>query len=266
MEEKVCYDVNWNTRRVSLKDMVKGRVYFVYGNGSKEDKVMMYLGRVSSGRHMFYQFASAFMVPSGSGIITYGNYGPQVEGIRHNIRLAMGMRAQAECVKGYLKNPGIAGEFPLYPEQGRPHYEQEYLDWYNNSFADGSGPLLASGKVKTDFVKASELVPGCLYYTARNSYPIVFAYMGRRSNGNFIWVRIYSPDWYERHKDGIKSLYAMSDITVSNRRCKAVETAEGDDGLDERMKAAIMQYSGLKIDLTYVDQAFIDGNTSEGYR
>ena len=52
MEEKVVYKRGWRDNYLSLKNLVRGRVYLTV-----EDQVIMYLGVAKSGKHLFYHLS-----------------------------------------------------------------------------------------------------------------------------------------------------------------------------------------------------------------
>lgn len=227
MEEQVMYDIAWRRRYISLKEVVKGHVY-VSRNASRggvgiEADIMMYLGRIKSGLHVFYHFAKARLrnVPNNS-FVTFTNYDAQVNGIRQIIAASMDTQAYSDSIIKFDKNPRIIGEFPV------RDYADVYLNWYHKSFtADDNVPEISAGKITTDHVKTSDLVLGGLYYTNPNGN--VFIYLGRRSDGRFIWYPVYGREHLRVALRNIDRLYANSVVTASNRRCKPVACIHTDD-------------------------------------
>lgn len=261
MEEKVVYKRGWRDNYLSLKNLVRGRVYLTV-----EDQVMMYLGVAKSGKHLFYHFITAVTsveigrtqpeseIPrpqSHYNIITFANYEAQVNGIRQVIELSMASRADSECIVKCKKNPGIIGEFPCC------HYEDKYLAWYKESAAgDPKMPPVVENGMKTDYVSVKDLVPGHFYYTGTG---YVFCFLGRSSEGLFLW---HHASWGNETIDNINNmeyLCAHSEATKSNKRCKPLKLIIYDEdayGPSDYMMKIIEE--GLYVDPQILDQGLIE--------
>lgn len=261
MEEKTVYERGWSDRFVGLKDLVCGRVYF-----TGENKVLMYLGVAKSGKHLFYQFASAVMstrvecrTPDGEApsyrdqytIITFANYDAQVTGIRLIMELSMKSRADRACVIGVKKNPGVIGEFPCC------HYEDKYLAWYKESFSnDQMAPIIIEAGMKTDYVQVKDLVPGHLYYTGAGS---AYCFLGRSSEGYFVWHPVGWGRELRTHIDDAEYLCSCVEVTKNNKRCKPLRLLLRDEDAYLRSPDTLeLAENDTKVDAQILDQGLIE--------
>ena len=257
MEERIKYDMSWDAGVISLKNAKKGHIYVTRKDDKTgETNVIMYLGQLKNGKHAFYHFAKARLVPAGGSRYhqTFGNYDAQVGGIRQIITMSMETRAYADSIVSYDKNPGIVGEFPF------QDYADVYLDWYNKSFTETDNvPEISAGKVKTDYVKVQDLVLGGLYYTSPAG--TIFMYLGRRSDGMFVWSNVYNRERLAEMLEDIEVMYANADVTVSNKHCKPITCGPKDDDICyEWRKDNICELveNPLKFDTFRINQALID--------
>ena len=58
------------------KDLVIGRVYLI-----KDGRLMLYLGKSTTGMYIFYVMASAYLEYTRDDSVTFGNYNIQVKGL-----------------------------------------------------------------------------------------------------------------------------------------------------------------------------------------
>lgn len=260
MEEQVFYDIRWNKKNIGLNKLVRGRVYVTPKKG-----VLMYLGLAKDGQHTFYRFAIPD-ITSYDHIVdrernintpyaTFANYDAQVAGIRRIMEISIDTCACKECIVQFKNNPGIIGEFPC------GHYENRYFTWYQSSFPDGGVPVIGKGKMNTNYVRAKELVLGGLYY-GDGAYPSVFCYLGRKTNGFFVWCEMNQVTWrvWEEVQTGTETLklfYTYAEVTKQNKKLKPIALAAEDDNV-KNLEVKALAERNIAIDLYNVTQEIIN--------
>lgn len=206
--DKIMYTEEW----LRESNLIAGRFYVV-----KDGRVLLYLGRTLTGLYTFYTVGAVHLIYH-NGIITFGNYIPQLGGLEVTIKRTMSMRGQKECLSTYKGIPKIYGELPVYG------HEETYLGWYNASFGNQGDLALAPKEkdINTGFVSSKDLIPGQLYYSGY-CWRSTWVYIGRNSKKEYLWYFISNEQVLLR-MTAIQLLHEL-DKTKQNKKVKPLAMA-----------------------------------------
>lgn len=236
------------------KDLVIGRVYLI-----KDGRLMLYLGKSTTGMYIFYVMASAYLEYTRDDGVTFGNYNIQVKGLVNIINESMNNVGVIGCLLQYKGLPKIHGEFPLV------NFEHKYNRWYTISFTQmfsnkvpNNLPKLASmtnKPIETGYVKAKDLVQGNIYYSGA-CWRSTYVYLGRKTSGEYIWYFVGN----EKMLIGTpaRDLLNHSEVTKQNKKVKPLRMALSDEHASLCAGARELIEMNYRVDMSGITQHMLD--------
>lgn len=224
---------------LSKNDLEVGRVYLY-----KDGRVVVYLGKDSYDKYVFYVLASALYCEERKwNTYTLAHFELQVEYLCDLAEELMKKDCDPKSIISLKGMPQLHCEFPYVA------YDAEIANWWLDCKAKHgkSIPSITSleGQEKSEslYVGAKELVPGEFYYTG-DSWRSIYLYLGRDSEKNFCWSFVGNADLFI--SDGLMAVRKSGiEYTKSNKKCKSLMNADKDPD------ASVSRSDRKLIDLNY---------------
>ena len=250
--------LSFNGKMIKEKDMTVGHVYLELQKGKRipSGMLLLFLGRSSTGALIFYTMGSIWLelvcehdqVIIGYTVADYNNQTAALNGMLGNVMKAPG---NPNYIRSEMKLPILAAEYDLI------NFEDVYFDWYYESFGDNT-PDIANPHRPKNPVKASELIPGTLYYTKPHFFLYVF--LGQTSDNGYCWCRaIYGAETIQIMSAEDMILHSVR--TKGVKRCWPLSYLPEDPFVTASHELLELARSGWRLDMTGITQYMIDNQT-----
>lgn len=206
---------------LKAREMTEGKVYI-----AKDGRLLLYLGLLTDSSVLFYRICNiAFKSIDVSGVhcLSLANYPIQTPNVINMCKATLESAPSPESFQRLKHIPDLYSEFSLVD------YTQVYMTWYNKARTlIPSIPELAkaSGKLpNSNFVKSKDLVVGHIYYSG-SSWRSTYIYMGRSSEGEYVWHFIGNADYI--YSEGMNYILKNLETTKSNKKIKDIANIKSD--------------------------------------
>lgn len=222
-------------------ELVKGGSYIF-----KDGKVCIYLGLDVDSRFIFYHVGCVCILNELSCRILHRDI--QLEAISGMISVLFTRPADSVAVLDYRTLPYI-----LQREESLGVVNISVW-WTKSALYNSNLPILTDNPVNS-YVNSKDLVRGELYYSG-NCSDSVFVFIGRKTNGEFVWQSVRNRDCQSLVSSGFNLRRIC--ITKNNKKVKPLHMALSDTHAYVSYGVNDLIRTGFKLDLSYMTQKDID--------